>query len=460
MNRYYITLLFTAFVFSAVAQIDNSDTDAFFLKDIHTFALSQSKAYQWLDTLCTTAGPRLSGSQASYDGLVYAESVLKQLKTDKVFHVDCNVPRWHRGQHTLELAQAGVPIQVRSTMLGNSVGTSGNMVTGDIIEVFELDSLPSLSEELKDKIVFFNRPMNPSLTRTFHAYGRAVDQRVFGPSKSGKYGAKAVLVRSMASQVDTIPHTGVTVYEDGVENKIPGIAISTYDAEVLSEYLTHGSVQASISSTSTPQPDTTSYSIVAEIKGSEFPDEIILVGGHIDSWDIGQGAHDDGAGCVQSIQVIETLNALNYQPKRTIRCVLFINEENGLNGGKSYAEYSNGKGEFHLAAIESDAGGFTPRGFSCTADEEVFIEKLTSLKKFENLLEPYDLYLKKGGAGADINPLKSQKGLLIGLNPDSQRYFDYHHTAEDKIENVHPRELLLGGAAMTSLVYLIDQYGL
>lgn len=460
MQRFLILLILTLLSFGMTGQSESTDQDAFFLKDIYTQSLSKSKAYHWLDTLCRTAGPRLSGSQASYDGLAYLEAVLSDMAFDTIFHVDCMVPRWHRGSHTLDLEHKGKAIPTRSTMLGNSLGTGGSLVTGDIIEVLELDSLAGMADQLKDKVVFFNRPMDPSLVRTFHAYGRAVDQRVFGPSRAGKYGAKAVIVRSMASQIDTIPHTGVTVYEEDAIAKIPGIAISTYDAEVLSDYLDNGSVQATISSTSTPVPDTSSYSIVAEIKGSEYPDEIILVGGHIDSWDIGQGAHDDGAGCVQSIQVIETLLALDYKPKRTIRCVLFINEENGLNGGKSYAEYSNANGEYHLAAIESDAGGFTPRGFSCTADEAVFIDKLRNLKTFEPLLEPYDLYLKKGGAGADINPLKSQKGLLIGLNPDSQRYFDYHHTAEDKIEHVHPRELLLGGAAMTSLVYLIDQHGL
>lgn len=438
-------------------QVD--DQAAFFVKDIHNYALSESDAYDHLSTLCTTAGPRLSGSQASYDGLAYCESVLTSIGVDTLYRVECDVPRWYRGVLDLSLQVNGKKLPVRATALGNSIGTRGNLVTGNLVEVNHLDSLPF--RDIEGKIVLFNRPMDPTQIRTFNAYGGAVDQRVFGASRSAKYGAVAALVRSVGSDIDTVPHTGVSSYEDDTPTKIPSIAISTFDANQISQALHQGKeVTAALRSTSDLLPDTASYSIVAELRGTEYPDEIILVGGHIDSWDLGQGAHDDGTGCMQSIQVIETLKALNYQPKRTIRCVLFINEENGLAGGKSYAEYSNNANEYHLAAIESDAGGFSPRGFTCTGHEDVFIPMLKNLKKFESILEPYDLFIKKGGAGADINPLKSQKGILIGLSPDSQRYFDLHHTAQDVIENVHPREFLLGGAAMTSLVYLIDQYGL
>ena len=203
-----------------------------------------------------------------------------------------------------------------------------------------------------------------------------------------------------------------------------------------------------------------SYNVIGEIRGTEFPDEIILIGGHLDSWDIGQGAHDDGSGCVQAMEVLNTLKRLQYKPKRTIRCVLFMNEENGLGGALAYAQKSNEENEFHLAAIESDAGGFTPRGFSCDATAEVFNDKFKSFYAFSSLMEPYGISLSKGGGGADINPLKSQNGLLIGLRPDSQRYFDYHHTKIDTFEAINKRELELGAAAITSIVYLIDKYGL
>jgi len=180
----------------------------------------------------------------------------------------------------------------------------------------------------------------------------------------------------------------------------------------------------------------------------------------LDSWDLAGGAHDDGAGCMHSIQVFETLLVLGYKPKRTLRCVMFMNEENGLAGGKKYAELSNEAEEFHLAAIESDLGGFTPRGFGCSAREDVYKPYLAKFQAFEKFLTPYDLHLKAGGGGADIGPLKSQGGLLIGLRPDPQRYFDLHHTKNDRIDQVNKRELELGAAAMTSLVYLIDQMGL
>jgi hypothetical protein len=203
-----------------------------------------------------------------------------------------------------------------------------------------------------------------------------------------------------------------------------------------------------------------SYNVIGEIRGSEYPDEIILVGGHLDSWDLGEGAHDDGTGCVQSMAVLQTLRQLGYQPKRTIRCVMFMNEENGLVGGRTYWKASNDKKEYHMAAIESDRGGFTPRGFTAEARDDVFKKKFKKATRWLPLLEPYGLTLMPGGSGADIGGLKSQGGLLFGLYPDSQRYFDYHHTAADLFETVNKRELELGAGAMTALVYLLDKYGL
>ncbi len=436
-----------------------NDDDAFFIKEIYDYALTESDSYDYLEGLCAIAGPRLTGTQASYDGLTYCEGLFNNLAVDTTWRVYCDVPRWSRGDLSITMSVNGEPIKVRATALGNTEGTGGKPITGELVQVMHLDSLPY--RDLDGKIAFFNRPMDPTQIVTYRAYGGAVDQRVFGASRSSKEGAIASIVRSIGSPIDTFPHTGVSQYEEDITTKTPGIAISTQDAEVVGAALNAGkTVTATINSTSHMLPDTTSYSIVAEIRGSEYPDEIILVGGHIDSWDLGQGAHDDGTGCMQSVQVLETLLGLGYQPKRTIRCVLFTNEENGLQGGKSYAKTSTDKGEYHLAAIESDGGGFTPRGFSCTAHPDVFIPMLKNLKAFEDVLNPYDLYIKNGGAGADINPLKPQKGLLIGLNVDSQRYFDLHHTSQDIIENVHPREFKLGGAAMTSLVYLIDQHGL
>lgn len=301
--------------------------------------------------------------------------------------------------------------------------------------------------------------MNPRQIRTFNAYGGAVDQRVHGASQAAKYGAVATLVRSMTTRQDDVPHTGTMANREGIR-KIPALAISTNAANLLSDLLEKEKVKIYLRTTCETHPDVPSYNVIGEIKGSEFPEEIILVGGHLDAWDVGGGAHDDGAGCAHSMDVIQLLQQLQYRPKRTLRCVLFMNEENGLAGGLEYAKVANQNGEFHLAAIESDAGGFTPRGFSCDAEAEVFGPRYKKMLEWLPLLEPYGLYLSKGGSGADISPLKSQKGMLVGFRPDSQRYFDFHHTAIDTIDAVNERELQLGVGAIASLLYLIDKYGL
>jgi hypothetical protein len=329
-----------------------------------------------------------------------------------------------------------------------------------VVEVKSLDELAQLgSARLKGKIVFFNRPFDPTQLNTFAAYGGAVDQRGLGASRAARYGAVGVLVRSMTNRIDEYPHTGTMMYEDGVP-QIPAMAISTLDAELLSSLLQKEAVRVYMRNNARMLSPVLSYNVIGEIRGSDHPEEIILVGGHLDSWDIGQGAHDDGTGCVQAMQVLQTLRQLSYRPRRTLRCVLFMNEENGLQGGRVYADSSNARGEFHLAAIESDRGGFTPRGFTCEGDEAVIGAYFKRLGEWLPLLEPYGLNLRRGGSGADISPLKSQKGLLLGYEPDSQRYFDYHHAASDIFETVNKRELELGAASMTALVYLLDKYGL
>jgi hypothetical protein len=301
--------------------------------------------------------------------------------------------------------------------------------------------------------------MDPTQTTTFRAYGGAVDQRVYGATTAGEFGALATITRSMSIEVDTFPHTGTLSYRDGYP-KIPGLCISTSEAEALSNYLKQGKVEATIINHSKDGGVVPSYTVIGQIKGSTFPDEIILVGGHLDSWDVGEGAHDDGTGVVQAMEVLHTFVKLGYKPKRTLRCVLFANEESGLAGGLEYAKVSNEKNEYHLAALESDSGGFSPDGFKMEGHPDTFASLYSAVSKWAPLFESYGLLFGNGGGGADISPLKSQKGLLIGLSPDSQRYFDLHHTHNDIFEQVHQRELKMGAAAMTSLVYLIDKYGL
>ncbi len=454
-------LLFSSIIYLN-AQDKPQDEDAFFIRSIYDQALTDSRSYVWLEHLTTSIGGRLAGSPQASAAVEYTRQMLDTIGLDNVWLQPCEVPHWVRGEkeQVRIVNSSRGSIDLPALALGNSIGTGENGLTAKVIEVQSLNELETLGRaKLAGKIVFFNRPMNPTQIRTFNAYGGAVDQRVYGASRASKYGAVAAIIRSMTTRQDDIPHTGVSVYEEDA-TPIPAIAISTNASNLLSQLLKQEEVSLYLRSTSQMMSPKPSYNVIAEIKGSTYPDEIILVGGHLDSWDVGSGAHDDGAGCVQSMDVLFLLQQLNYQPKRTIRCVLFMNEENGLGGALEYAKISNEKGEFHMAAIESDAGGFSPRGFSADAEADLFNNYFKQVTTWSPLLEPYGLILSKGGSGADISPLKSQRGLLFGLRPDSQRYFDYHHTAIDNIDAINKRELELGAAAMTSLIYLLDKYGL
>ncbi len=439
------------------------DQDALFIKSIHNQILTEGSCYAWLDHLSEEIGGRLAGSEESEIAVRYTRDVLSEY-ADTAYLQPCQVPYWTRGDEEVVKilnTEGNLTIDIGGLALGNSVGTGAKGIQAEVVEVKTLDEVRALGiDGINGKIVFYNRPMDPTQIRTFYAYGGAVDQRVNGPAVAAEYGAIGTIVRSMTTASDDNPHTGVTRYKEGGP-QIPAIAISTNDADLLHEMLQKEPVDIYMYTNCRMVTESKlSYNVIAEIKGSTYPDEIILVGGHMDSWDVGGGAHDDGAGCVHSMQVFETLKELNYQPKRTLRCVLFMNEENGLGGGRAYAEESAANGEWHMAAIESDAGGFTPRGFSCDANDDIFPGFYRQLLKWTDLLDPYYLGLTKGGSGADISPLKSQGGLLMGFRPDSQRYFDFHHTAVDRITAVNERELKLGAAAMTSMVYLLDNYGI
>ena len=455
--------MFIGFFAIHVVVYSQNDTDAFFIRDIYSHTLTQGDAYHWLTYLSEDIGGRLAGSQNAQLAVDYTKNVMEGLLLDEVRLQTCEVPSWKRGQNELAAVVGSSSLGthlLQITSLGNSIGSGSPGIYGQIIEVMTLDQLKAMPEELiKGKIVFFNRPMDPTKINTFHAYGGAVDQRARGPAEAAKKGAIATLVRSMTTRTDDVPHTGVTVFNEG-ERHIPAMAVSTNDADLLSTLLKTEDVYVYMENHCSLEPSTNSYNVIGEIKGSEYPEEIIVVGGHLDSWDLGGGAHDDGAGCVHALQVLATLKALNYVPKRTIRCVMFMNEENGLGGALAYAKESNEKGEYHMAAIESDAGGFTPRGFGVGGLAKAMEEKFPNIREWVDLLGSYGLFIEPGGGGADINPLKSQGGLLFGLKPDSQRYFDFHHTANDRIEAVNQRELELGAAAMTSLVYLLDTYGI
>ena len=462
VKKILFPLLFSCLFFGLNAQNGQEDEDAFFIRKIYDTALTEGKCYSWLTYLTEEIGGRLAGSPQAAAAVEYTYQIMDTLGLDKVWKQPCTVPHWVRGDKEIVRIANSImgSVDMKALALGNSIGTGLDGIAAPVIEVKSLEEVEALGQKaIEGKIVFYNRPMDPKQIKTFNAYGGAVDQRGSGASVASKYGALGVLVRSMTTRLDDIPHTGGLWYRDGIE-PIPAVAISTNDAERLSNLLKQDEVTVYMRTTCQMLSPKESFNVIGEIKGSEFPDEIILVGGHLDSWDVGRGAHDDGAGCVHSMDVLQVLKRLNYKPKRTIRCVMFMNEENGLAGGKEYAKVSNEKGEFHMAAIESDAGGFTPRGFSADGHPDVVNAKIKQLSKWAPILEAYNLTIDKGGSGADISPLKSQKGLLLGFRPDSQRYFDYHHTTIDRLEAVNKRELELGVAAMTSLVFLLDKYGL
>ena len=459
MNR---TLLFFLLLlpFGLSGQVQ-TDQDAFYIREIYDNTLTNGKCHDWLQYLTRRIGGRLAGSPQAAAAVEYTKQLMMRMGLDTVWLQPVMVPHWERGEPEQvrivnSLKMGTVPLNALA--LGNSVGTGPMGRTAEVVEVRSLDALDSLGNALSGKIVFFNAPMDPTELNTFAAYGKAAGQRVYGASRASRYGAVGALVRSLTTRIDDIPHTGVTVYQDGAE-PIPALAISTKDAELLSRLLQEEPVQVFMRNTSRMLPDKLSYNVIGEIKGREKPEDIILVGGHLDAWDVGTGAHDDGAGCVHALEVMHQIKQLGYQPKRTIRCVMFMNEENGLRGGRAYWKASDEAGEYHLAAIESDRGGFSPRGFTADGHEAVFNKKFKRVLKWLPLLEPYDLRFEKGGSGADISGLRSQKGLLFGLKPDSQRYFDYHHTPIDVPDVVNKRELELGAAAMMSLVYLLDKYG-
>ncbi len=462
----YCSIFFAIFISNLIFGQTNiqKDDDAKMIKSIHEYALSDGKCYDYLKQLCEEAGPRLAGSEAYTNAVRITQSQLSKIPNTRAYTQDVEVRRWLRGSNEVveAIVNNNTIVSLNALTLGNSVGTGIEGKIAEVIEVQGLDDVEKLGKEkVAGKIVFYNRPMAVNTTRTFTAYGGAVDQRVYGASKAAEFGAVAAIVRSMTMEIDDNPHTGTLVYKDGI-SQIPGIAISTKSAEQLSKLITQNKgLKLFVRNTSKFDGTTNSPNVIGEIKGSKYPEKIIVIGGHLDAWDVAQGAHDDGAGCVQSMDVLNILSGLNYKPNCTIRCVLFSNEESGLAGGNTYAKEAIKKNEFHLAALESDAGGFSPRGFTFDADTSVLKKYYKKVSKdFLPLLESHGLMFEIGGSGADIGPLKPLKGLLIGLRPDSQRYFDFHHTKNDVIENVHPRELKMGAAAMTSLIYLIDKYGI
>ncbi len=418
-----------------------------------------ANCYNDLRVLCKTVGHRISGSPSAAKAVEWGEKAMKAAGAEKVWLQACDVPYWYRGKENLDLLFGGKYVHVDALSLGNSEGSGGKTIEAPIIMVQNFDEFNALPEAaVKGKIVFFNYRFRQDFIFTFEGYGDAVKYRGGSPTVAAQKGAVGVIIRSMSTGEDDFPHTGGTHYKDSVK-KIPAMALGNKTADKLEQACRKGQVKARLTSECHMMPKMVrSYSVIGEIKGTETPERIITIGGHLDSWDVGEGAHDDGAGCVQSIEVIRAIKALGIRPKCTIRAVLFMNEENGQKGGQAYADSAIARHENHVIAIETDAGGFSPRGIGLVMSKE----QKEHLAQYTHLFLPYGVYdFSREEGGSDISPIHDKlKVPLAGLMPDAQRYFDIHHTNNDIFENVNHRELKLGAVVLTQFIWLVSEHGL
>jgi hypothetical protein len=453
MKSRILTAIFATLAFSVFAQ------DSLTLRRISDEIMLHGTCYDNLYTLCKKVGHRLAGSPAAAKAVRWGEQAMKEAGADKVWLQPVDVPHWVRGEEHLYLKPDGErKVEVPMLSIGNSEGTGGELWEAPIVHVKDMDEFKKLSDdEVRGKIIFFDYHFRQDIIFTFEGYGDAVKYRWMAPNLAASRGALAVIIRSVSTGDDDFPHTGSLHYADSLKH-IPAVAIGNYNADWLAKKCSEGEVKAYLRSECHMMPGTVrSYNVIGEIKGSEHPEKIILVGGHLDSWDVGEGANDDGTGCVQSMEVIRTLKALGIRPKCTVRAVLFMNEENGLRGGMAYADSAKAHNEEHVLAIETDAGGFSPRGFGL----DMPAKEKKQILKYKGLFLPYGVYdFSKDEGGADISPLKKMGIPMMGLIPDSQRYFDIHHTNNDVFENVNHRELKLGAVVLTGMVYLVSEHGL
>lgn len=439
--------------------VHSQTSDSTIIRSFFNKALSSDIAYKQLEYLCKHFPGRIGCSPEAAGAIEWSKQLLQAMNADTVYLQECKVRCWKRGEK-----EEAIVTSARGTFipevcaLGGSVGTGAKGLKAEIIEVHSLNALKEMgASAIKGKIVFFNRPADPTFINTFPAYGSAADQRVHGASEAAKYGAIGVIVRSLTLTSDNNPHTGIMHYEENTE-KIPAIAIGTKNADKLSEWLKDDpKLQLFFRTTCYENTDGVSYNVIAEKYGTSHPEKIICFGGHIDAWDNGaEGAHDDGVGVMHSIEAFRLLLESGIQPQNTIRCIVFMDEEMEQRGGEKYAETVKEKGEQIIAAIESDEGGFTPVGFSYDAGDSVSRQ----FEKWRPVFLEYGLWdIRKGYGGVDIYPLKELGIPLIGLMTDSQRYFDYQHSPSDRFEAVNRREMQLGSASIAMLVYLIDKYG-
>lgn len=458
--KHFVLAFLCAVSCSAFSQKIDYQKDSTMMRQLYTESLENGQAYPNLRSLCQTIGNRLSGSLGAEMAVKWGQQLLQKYPFDKVYLQPVTVPNWERGtkEQCYYTTANGEIHKLTILAIGGSVGTDG-IIKGKLVLFKSLKALENADKsEVEGKIVFVAQHMNQDYINAFHAYGNAYPVRGHSAVAAALKGAKAVVIRSLSLSESDFPNTGTMHYVDSVK-KIPAAAISTEDATALEKYMEHTDKAPTLYLQMGCKwyPDAQSYNVIAEMKGSKYPNQIITVGGHLDSWDVGEGAHDDGAGIMGSLEALRLLQAVHYRPTHTLRVVFFMNEENGSRGGKMYAKKTKEKGEKQIYAIESDEGGFTPRGFDIDGEQA-----FTLAQKFKPLFAPYFIhYFKKGSTGEDVSKLKAHYNSvgLFELVPDSQRYFTIHHNNNDVFKNINRRELQLGAATISSLVYLLDKYG-
>lgn len=444
-----IGILTTLVLSSAVQGQDGGASSASSLSESYKTTATQiiksaragNDSYLKLQELCDDIGHRLSGSESLDKAIQWAQASMKEDGQENVRAEKVMVRKWVRGDEQCDLVLPR-PMKIPMLGLGGSIGTPSEGITAETIVVkdkAELDALPD--EEIRGKIVVFNFPMPQFSQAEGSGYGKTVQYRGNGAIWAAERGAVAALIRSVTAYSLSTPHTGAMRYDATIE-KIPSAAI-TVEAAMMLARLQKRQIKCAVKLVmqAEDQGEVASANVIAEIVGSERPEEIVLIGGHIDSWDVGQGAQDDGAGCVAAMEAINILRKLKLKPKRTIRVVLWTNEENGLAGARSYlARHQN---EIHVAAIESDSGGFKPQGISVDMQddphEQIALEQLTQILE---LLEPIGATrATTGHSGADVGPLKAIGAACMGLQVDGRLYFNTHHTWADTVDKVNPKQL-------------------
>ena len=460
MKNLIILTLIPILIFSCETTTPYDQETADVITQFYGDALGERESYNLLRDLSKGIGQRLSGSEGAAKAVLWSKEIMEGYGFDSVFLQEVMVPHWERGAYEECFYYEGnKKINLSILGAGGTVSTPFEGVTAEVVEVKSLEEVDVLGREgVEGKIVFYNKAFNQRYINIGTSYGETGFQRRLGAIKAAEYGAVASVFRSLSSSNDDYPHTGSMSYKEGVDSIAHG-GLGVLSSIKLSEKIkVDPKTKLTVRLSGKWFPDALSHNVIGEIKGSENPDNIILVGGHLDSWDVSEGAHDDGAGCVHSIGALRLFQKQGIKPKNTLRAVMFMNEENGLRGGTQYAENAIKNNEKHIVAIESDASAYIPRGFGFSGSDE-------QLEKIQDWLKYFDKntisYFSKGGGGADIGPLHRRTGTpMFGLSIDGQKYFEIHHTAKDVFEAVHPREMELGTASMASLVYLIDKYGL